>query len=631
MSSPLTQPISIPPNQFSLEDQLISLHEHPEDSYGDVLFVMPNNNKHTSLRQTIPLPSRIWAHSALLSVTYFKPLSRLGEIYSSVHEEVVHGVDTLSRTSPCNLPYTIVVVSPENDLAVRKLVASCYRPVVIRNLWEKMGGKREMLSALDDGILYSCNYVKSHDTSTMEGNAVTDYTEDSENTTASSFSSFSVQDQLFQGDMTLKIEGEKVSFTVHKFLLDLRVPYFRTMFRSAFSEASMNEHTLSSEYFTPLSLAIIVQYIYLDDAELLFSWKWTDFARYINSTKCTTDINPPSQDIFDIFVDALISAKFLQLESLEWWVTNCLIKIAHGFSCSGAQCARFLPGIAIMGYQNNITELYKPCISWLAKHSNISFLWKRNLLSLPDELKADLVDEVKSRGAVSNVTPLYLRLYNLRKNTETSIFKDDWDQSIVSPLLEYCGDFVSAHFAEPRIVFSVARGIHHKPPSITYNAIEDLFNLVLSKLNKFNATAIWRGADCYAKLIASAPIVDRLNQAVISWFAENWQDLVVMQLSNGHHSFIMRGKTEFVGFNEWPEESLQKLSMQIKVPLSDLKGLGAAARSFEQRREKWLERCRIDEVNRLMRRREFLKVREDDKYQFSSDVSLSADPFVDSQ
>ncbi|KAK9345040.1 hypothetical protein V1522DRAFT_137657 [Lipomyces starkeyi] len=635
MSSPLAQPVSIPPDLFSLEDQLVSLHEHPEASYGDVLFVMPNINKHMSPRLTIPLPSRVWAHSALLAVTYSKPLSRLGDIYSSVTYEVVHDVDILPKLSPCNLPYIIVLVSPENDLVVRKLVASCYRPVVIRNLWEKMGGKREMLSALDEGVLYSCNYVKSHDTVAADGDVVNvtliedGDTEDLGNTTTSSFSSFSIQDQLFQGDVTLKIEGERVSFTMHKFLLDLRVPYFSTMFRSAFSEASMNEHTLSSEYFTPLSLAIVVQYIYLDDAELLFSWKWTDFTRYINSTKCTTDINPPSQDIFDIFIDALVSAKFLQLESLEWWITNCLIKIAHGFACNGAQCARFLPGIAIMGYQNNIPELYKPCISWLAKHSNISFLWKRNLLSLPDELKSELVDAVKSRVAVSNVTPLYLRLYNLRKNAETSIFKDDWEQSLVSPLLEYCGDIVSTHFAEPRIVFSAARGIHHKPPSITHHAVEDLFSLVLSKLNKFNATAIWRGTDCYTKLIASAPIVDRLNLAVISWFAENWRDLVVMQSSNGQ-SFL-GSKTEFIRFNEWPEESLQKLSLQIKVPLSDLKGLGAAARSFELRKEKWLEKCRIDEVNRLMRRREFLKVREEDKCQFSSEVPVSLESYVDHQ
>ncbi|KAK9240636.1 hypothetical protein V1525DRAFT_394499 [Lipomyces kononenkoae] len=622
MSSPIAQPISIPPDQFSLEDQLATLHERPEDSYGDVLFVMPNNNKHASPRLTIPLPSRIWAHSALLAVTYSKPLSRLGDIYSSLTYAEGYYVDTLPQRSPCNLPYTIVVVSPENDLVVRKLVAGCYRPVVIRNLWEKMGGKREMLLALDEGVLLACNSVKPHDTGIVDGDILTMGTMD-DGDRDESVGSWTTRDNLFQGDVTLKIEGGSVSFSMHKFLLDLRVPYFRTMFRSAFSEASMNEHTLSSEYFTPLSLAIVVQYLYFDDAELLFSWKWTDFARYLNSTKCSSDINAPSQDIFDIFIDALVSAKFLQLESLEWWITNCLIKIAHGFACNGAQCARFLPAIAVMGYQNNIADLYRPCISWLAKHSNISFLWKRNMLSLPEELKADLVDTVKARLTVSNVIPLYLRLYNLRQNTATSVFKDDWEQSLVGPLLEYCAEFVSYHFAEPRIVFSAARGIHHKPPSTTYNAIEDLFSLVLANLNKFNAAPIWRGADCYTKLVASAAIVEQLNQAVISWFAQNWRDLVVMQSSSGHP--LSGSRTGFVTFNEWPDESLQKLSMQIKVPLSDLKGLGATARSFELRKEKWLEKCRIMEMNRLMRRQECLKVRDEDSAQFSSIVDTHVD------
>ncbi|KAK9369949.1 hypothetical protein V1509DRAFT_389550 [Lipomyces kononenkoae] len=630
MSSPVAQPISIPPDQFSLEDQLATLHERPEDSYGDVLFVMPNNNNETSPRLTIPLPSRIWAHSALLAVTYCKPLSRLGDIYSSGTHGEGYDVDTLPRTSSCDLPYTIVVVSPENDLVVRKLVASCYRPVAIRNLWEKMGGKREMLSALEEGVLFARNLVKSHDTGAVDGDgdilAVTTLDDgDKEELGNNTTSSVWPWDNHFEGDVTLKIEGERVSFSMHKFLLDLRVPYFSTMFRSAFSEASMNEHTLSSEYFTPLSLAIVAQYLYLDDAELLFSWKWTDFARYLNSTKCSSDINPPSQEIFDIFIDALVSAKFLQLESLEWWITNCLIKIAHGFACTGAQCARFLPAIAIIGYQNNIADLYRPCISWLAKHSNISVLWKRNMLSLPEELKADLVDTVKSRLTVSNVIPLYLRLYNLRQNTATSIFKDDWEQSLVGPLLEYCAEFVSYHFAEPRIVFSAARGIHHKPPSTTYNAMEYLFNLVLSKLNKFNAAAIWRGADCYTKLIASAPIIEQLNREVISWFAQNWRDMVVMEPSNGHS--LSDSRFAFVTFNEWPDESLQKLSTQIKIPLSDLKGLGAAARSFELRKEKWLEKCRILEMNRLMRRQEFLKVRDDDNAEFSSNV----DSYIDFQ
>ncbi|KAK9468868.1 hypothetical protein V1512DRAFT_258105 [Lipomyces arxii] len=576
MSSPvIPHTVATKQDQSSLENQLLCLHDRPGRGFADVLFTMPN--LHGSIaRNTIPLPSQIWAHSALLAMTYSKPLSRLGQVYSSSLE---CGDDKREE-------YTIVAVSSENDLVVRKLVASCYRPVVVRNLWEKMDGKREMLAALDEGMLYPCGYTRTE----------TDYSEDDDTMTSTSTS----PESALRGDMTLKIEGETVSFTVHKFLLDLRVPYFSIMLRSGFADATMAEHTLSSEYFTPLSLAIVTQYIYLDDAELLFSWKWTDFARYLYSTKCTTDINPPSAQVFDMFVDALVAAKFLQLESLENWITNCLLKIGHGFACTGAQCARHLPGIAIIGYQQNIPELYHPCVAWLARHSNISFLWKRNLLALPPELRSELVDDVKAKVALSNVIPLYLRLYNLRKNTETSAFKDDWEQSLLAPLLAYCGDFVSMHFAEPRIVFSSARGIHHKPPSVTYSAVEDLFARVASKISKQNATAIWRGADCHTKLTSSSPVVEDLNAKVIAWFKLHWKDLVV-PLSTATND------QDVVGFNTWPDESLLKLSTQIKIPLADLKGLGSAAKIFEQRKEKWLEKCRVEEVNRLMRRRELVK------------------------
>ncbi|KAK9451611.1 uncharacterized protein V1518DRAFT_443764 [Limtongia smithiae] len=636
-SSPGPTPVTIPQDQSSLDDQLAELHAHPQNSYADVLFVMPNlPASQPSQHNTIPLPSLLWAHSALLAVTYAKPLSRLGESFLSVDEdgissdggssEILRARLGLEPRTPHGLPYTAIVVPPEHDLAIRKLVASCYRPVVLRSLWERMGGKREMLTAFDVSMQYARSnngggiWPSAAAASEFDAADAGDEEEDLTNTSSMSiFSSLSIQDSTFQGDMTLRIEGERISFTVHKFLLDLRVPYFSTLFRSAFADASLSEHTLSSDYFTPLSLAIVVQYIYLDDADLLFSWKWTDFTRYVNSMKCTNDINPPTQDILDVFCDALVSAKFLQFESLEWWITNCLIKIAHGFACNGAQCARILPGIAILGQQYNMPQLYQPFISWMSKHSNILCLWKRNMLALPPELRLQLVEEVKAQVTLSNAIPLYLRLYSLRQNTLTSAFREDWEENILSPLIGFCGTYVSRHFAEPRVVFSAAtaaRNMLYKNPSISsYSAIEDLFQLVMTKMCKDNATLMWRGADCYAKLIPGMSEVETLSAKVTSWFVQHWEELVVPANSTTVGSTIKQHKRQsdtFIGFNEWQDDSLQKLSAQIGVPVAHLKGLSEAERNWEHRKEKWLEKCRVDEANRL-RRRELLRTREEEK------------------
>ncbi|KAK9481303.1 hypothetical protein V1514DRAFT_340144 [Lipomyces japonicus] len=652
-------------DSVALEDQLLWLHQHPEQSYADVLFLMPelsmtattlsssssfssSLSSSSSSSALLLLPPRLWAHSALLAVINQKPLARLGQALSSATVNVVHRGVTLPRLSACGLPYTIVVVAAttESDLAVRKLVAGCYRPVVLRSLWEKMGGKHEMLNALDE--VFTAKQPDSYGSADYDsrdgdyggncsesiGDDGDDYNDNTGITTVSVSSLFSISNlnAVFGGDLILRIEGEPTAaFTIHKFLLDLRVPYFSTMFRSAFADATLVEHVLSSEYFTPLSLAIVVQYIYLDDADLLFSWKWTDFVRYLNSSKCSTDINPPTQDILDSFVDALVAAKFLQLESLERWVTDCLVKIAHGFSCIGLQCAKLLPGIASIGYQNSIMTLYKPCIAWLSRHQNISILWKRNLLSLPVEVRADMVRDVKAHVTGANVIPLYLRLYNLRQNTETSAFRQDWEASLLSPLFNYCVDFVAVHFADPRIVFSAARGIHNKPQSIPYMAIEDLFSLVISKLERTNATVIWRGTDCYLKLIGTNAIIDSLNQNIIAWFNKNWEQLVVAQSNSSALPSSSSTAGEFIGFNQWSDDNLYKLSSQIKIYIADLKGLNPAAKKMEYRREKWLEKCRIEEANRLSRRRDLLRLREieEERKRQSTTVSRHQSRYVD--
>ncbi|KAK7205889.1 hypothetical protein BZA70DRAFT_277352 [Myxozyma melibiosi] len=636
MSSPEPTPAS---DDFQLESQLQSLHEHPEPSYADVLFLMPKSAR--AQQATIPLPTRIWAHSALLAVIYPKPLERLGPMFSSSYEPGRSRLGLSPKTS-CGLEYAVVEVAPENDLAVRKLVAGCYRPVVLRRLWEKKGGKREMLAALDEGVLLACNaaIVREHaatgrtpgssgdgaETGTMPINMSGEdgYATPPDQGTDTFFSSpllsssplsaamnnSNADPERYAGDMTLLLEGEKVSFRIHKFLLDLRAPYFSTMFRSAFADATASEHTLSAEYFTPLSLAVVAQYIYLDDADLLFSWKWTDFSRYIASTKCTSDINAPTQEIFDIFADVLVSAKFLQIESLERWIIGCLVKIGHGFACTGAQCTKLLPGIANLGHQYQIRELYDPCMSWMSRHTNVSVLWKRNLLALPDEVLQDLVENVEGKVSPKTVIPLYLRIYSLRLNTATSVFRDDWEEKLLTPLMDYCGSYTAEWFAHPRIVFSVARALS----STSYNAMENLLIVIVTrKICARTATAIWRGVECLAKLLPVSPIVEMLSLHVTEWFKQHWRELVPVSYGVKGVKELTTKEEEYgsmVDFGQWPEDSVQKLSAQIKVPAADLQALPEAVRVAESRREQWLERCRVGEANRQMRRLELMRARE---------------------
>ncbi|KAK9380449.1 uncharacterized protein V2V93DRAFT_370700 [Kockiozyma suomiensis] len=637
MSTRSVSPPKIAADEFSLESQLQSLHEHPEPRYADVLFLMPSNSG--AQQVTIPLPTRVWAHSALLAVIYLKPLSRLGTAYLSSYQAAI-GQDQLPPKTSCGLEYTIVEVAPENDLTVRKLVASCYRPVVLRSLWERKGGKREMLAALDEGVLLSCKEtalrtlaVAADSSSDAESSPIpiseiersefsalatpperhTEFPPSSPIAPSSPSSGFAADPQSYVGDIILKLKGGNVSFTIHKFILDLRAPYFCTLFRSAFADASLTEHTLSAEYFTPLSLAVVAQYLYLDDAEILFAWKWTDFSRYIASKKCTSDINAPNQEIFDAFADALVAAKFLQLESLEAWIIQCLVKIGHGFACTGTQCTRLLPGIVNLGHQYQIGELYNPCMSWMSRHTNVSVLWKRSLLALPDEVLADLVREVNAKISPKTVIPLYLRLYGLRLNTTTSIFRDEWEDKLLTPLMNDCTGYIAAYFAHPRIVFSVARALS----STSYNAMENLLILVVTrKICAENATAIWRGVECLAKLITSSPIVEMLNINVATWFVEHWRELVPKSYNSTRPKLKVDEapkEDEVLDFGQWPEDSVQKLSAQINVPAADLRALPPAARNFEYRKERWLERCRVEEANRLMRRHELMRAREGER------------------
>ncbi|KAK9464126.1 uncharacterized protein V1516DRAFT_669623 [Lipomyces oligophaga] len=581
----------------SLAEQLPILHKQSEDHYADVLFLMPESpsasasvgagveqlslspSRRTS-QQTIPLPKQIWAHSSLLEITCTKPLSRIGSRTFASTDRAACEQYGLPELTCRGLPYTAVEVAPEDDLFVRKLVASCYRPVVLRNLWEQSNGKRQMLAALDDDVRFEGQHAVKPVKPTVEELRSSGSSDDDNSVPA--------------GDVTLRIEGEKLSFTIHKFLLDLRVPYFQTLFRSAFAEADQQTHTLSSEIFTPLSLVVVAQYIYLDSADLLFSWKWTDFARYMTSPKCTNEINAPRPEVMDLFVEALVAAKFLQLESLEWWIVSCLAKIAHSFSCSGVQCSRILPVIAMIGYQYDIAQLYLPAVSWLSRHSNISSLWKRNLLGVAPEVKDDLIDEVCLKINVASVIPLYLRIYSLQQIIETSVFRDDWKTTLVGPIINSCVEFVSLHFAEPRIVFSTSRCLHKLPTVISYVAIDHLFCQIGQHISKDNVAIIWRGLECHAKLISLNPALDSLNHAVVAWLSKHWRQLA----PNKRQMLVYErwqedsGHQEIQGFSTWADEDLQKLSLQINVSLNELKGITNEPKLVKMDTSIWVDQCK---------------------------------------
>ncbi|KAK9471267.1 uncharacterized protein V1510DRAFT_368353 [Dipodascopsis tothii] len=556
----------------ALDEQLEALHARAHEYDADVLFIMPNGGEERAPGERPRsglLPGALWAHSELLALASGKPLDRVGEVHASDAAGAV--VPAVAPTTAAGAPYTVVLVAAEHDLAVRKLVAGCYKPVVVRSLWERMRGPANTLAALDDTLA-----------------------EDARPRPA------------VPGGVVLQIEGEPAGFVVHKYLLDLRVPYFATLFRSAFRDADSQVHVLSADYFSPLSLAIVVQFLYLDDADLLFLWKWTDFKRYLAADKCSAYINPPTQEILDVFVDTLVSAKFLQLEGLERWVVRCLRQIAHGFACTGPNCARLLPRIAILAHQNSIPELYEPTIAWLARHPNILLLWKRSLLELPDDAGADLVAEVKRRIQISNAVLLYLRLFNLKKNIEASAFKLDWEERFISPLLDHCAHYVSFYLADPHVVFAAVRGLNQKPPTVSYQAMDSLFTAVLAKLCRQNAAVAWRGAECYHKLAPAAPIVDTFTSGLAAWFAANWAVLLPGGAARAPPTPVpgldVPPEDFVVELDQWPDDSLAKLAAQTGVPVWQLQNLPADPGPRADRDSDWHKIIHQAEISRLNRK-----------------------------
>ena len=422
-------------------------------------------------------------------------------------------------------------------------------------------------------------------------------------------------------DYTIRLKchetGKIVStFAVSRFLLGLRIPYFRNMFSSGMADSDTSTSTLYTDIISLEALIVVCRYVYLLDSGWMLPLFWfytpdcTDkiqlrknIERYISPprrirrTHRARRTRPPNkcEDYFEAMdtstgdtflppsiinhiVNVIKAADYLSLDDLKLYMVARLQELAHDFLCDGQGCAKLLPRILDTVYldMNIPKSILESVVQQLGRTQSIMQLWKRPLIMVRPEALEYLVEKIKNRFLRSRYTVqgqlspegvgecylLYSQLTDLRmqveaksKNTTT-----EWEEKLISPLHDFCIPCLAANLAWfPRDSPSE----HH---------IRLLKDIISSRyMVNGDYEEVW-------KLRSKVQGQDTLN-----WFKKNWLNLSltppqpnrkVNVCSSTPNASRKRTVSEPNFFSTWTENSQKDLALELGVEVDDLLARG---------------------------------------------------------
>lgn len=425
--------------------------------------------------------------------------------------------------------------------------------------------------------------------------------------------------------------GEILStFSVNRFLLGLRIPYYRVMFSSGMADSETSSSNLYTDTFTAEALTVICRYIYMttDSMESLFWFSGlpgasTDettvlkrnIANYISPGICEDKKTslcekyaesggaPLSASIMTHIIDVIKAADYLGLDDLKSYMLCVLARMAHEFDCYGQGCSMLLPKIlnAVYGDQNIPMSVTTRIVSMLGQAKAVLPLWKRPLLMMRPEVLNHLVAKIKDRilyepdgkrsndgGGALGAFRLYIALARLRRQVGARS-KDaiNWDEKLLGPLLDFCMRVLVADWKWCEHI--VSRGTSSMYMDIIQELLEEIAGPKF--MRRENCEKVWR-------VVRDTTLefwCEKAEKGALEWFRSEWLSLSVTPpepdprtsarpIPSVPHSVnttprVPRMKEAYEPnfFATWDRGDLEALGKELDVDIEDLLAQGHRA------------------------------------------------------
>ena len=387
--------------------------------------------------------------------------------------------------------------------------------------------------------------------------------------------------EVLMPDFTIHLKelGDKVpvhSVKVHRFLLPIRMAYFKTQFSSAFRDAHATEATFYTEEFTNCGLWAVISYVY--GTELWSMFGSYELDKHMNcspvspggSPDCSLYKTPgaktPPVEIIDRLFEIVRAADFLQITDLKNWAHYSIVRMAHEFTCVGASCAYIVPYVLDQVYNCEVSDnwIFNKGLGLLSTRG-IKSLWKRPLLKCNDAIITALVTKVREEMSASEqkMIEIYLRVHAQVSLVATSEMKEDWHRKIIDPLLDHGALIAADKLDSSKIIRPISTVLKAATP--VKPGIHDLITRAASPktVNQRNCSRVFRGIRRLEKEIAptKSEALHEAKETLIAWLRKDWLTLSLTPALDGHEGNY---------FSTWDDRDQQRLALELKISVSEL-------------------------------------------------------------
>lgn len=603
----------------ALQDDLTLLLKDAKNCSADILFKFegePTNNF---------VQLDVWAHSALLAtVEDFE--SSDPSFWGVRVAQDVDRPELNDEGRPCDIIY----VDKARRSQVTGKIHSAYTPRAMRRLWEMVGGREDFIEAIfgtwssghlsvawkgyqkkklhrKDGVILLCVGDESMTDSVMP-NLDKEFAEH----TTREFRRILGQlgDMVDPGEHTQKdeipleqqseaeepcFEFGKVLYScrVHKFVLKMRIPYFKVAMECNFRDSNSNIKCLSQEIISPFALAAVIKYAYTGSVHELFSYSTTTL-EFLNSSSCEDygdGPTPRTELITDVF-DLARAADFFAMKDLMTISEKYIRALGHGFKCGGKHCLVQLPQIMVRvidqcGNSKLMSEMARECPRFIASpehranfFSGASFYL---LMGLPTTIISQLVTIMQETVVndhpglrrQSSIEALKLLVFVSQGRSRTTLLSlalsEKWESTFWGPLIQVAYDTIvktmdqKEFFGNIRVLLQRSEGGNAPFRQI----VADMFDAIIPGLlesSEHSLENIWTGTYMVRMEFREEckDVIKDAYERLCRWLGEkeNWAPLA-----------------EKGAFRNWKKaERLKELSLKIRVGVDVLLDVPEALR-----------------------------------------------------
>lgn len=359
------------------------------------------------------------------------------------------------------------------------------------------------------------------------------------------------------------------TFHVNRFLLGLRIQYFRNMFSSGMADSGTDSSTFYTDTFTPEALTIICRYVYLtSDPQEPTNLLWfcgvpgqsdkenetllRELKEYIHlgqldimesihtlrTLKPYVHYNggsPPPASILTHLINVIKAAEYLGLDDLKSYITHTVTELAHNFTCRGPGCAVLLPKMLDKVYHEPLVPrfLLNNLVKTLGKAKAVQPLWKRSLIMMSSEAISYLITHIQTRilhdpvikrtnegGGTLAAFVLYVALAKLHRQVRgRSRDAGMWEKKLLDPLMK---DFLTRVLAQDLCwcEYLVSREAAGLNVDITQALVQGIASRFMAREN---CEKIWR-------VVSNRDLEfwdEQAMKSAVEWFKKEWLSLSV--------------------------------------------------------------------------------------------------------